>query len=149
MDILVTESGEVAAMADVIQDTGAGFRLPDGAFYPPGLQLVVGVSVPEDLAGKRLNYANGAFMELDPLPVADKVPEEIDAIAAMVVLEQAGLITALDNWLTTQPRSTQEVFRRRQTWRRDNEILISGAAAMGITSAQLDALFVAADQLDI
>lgn len=110
-----------------------------------GAALAEVAQLPADYAPGRYTYNDG-FIQIAQ---TQAVPEEIDAIAALVVLENAGLITALDNWLATQPRSTQEVFRRKQTWRRDNEILISGATAMGITSAQLDSLFITAGSVVI
>jgi len=67
MDILITNNGEVAAISDTITAIAGGYQLADGAVYPAGLTRLSGVTIPANLAGKRLSYIDEVFAELPAL----------------------------------------------------------------------------------
>lgn len=80
-----------------------------------------------------------------PLPAATPVPEAVEALQALLALDAAGLAPAFAAWAQSPERSFAEraFIDRARTWRRDNPVLIAGAADMGITPEQLDQLFIA------
>ncbi len=75
----------------------------------------------------------------------DRVPEAIEALQALLALDAAGLAPAFAAWANSPERTFAEraFIDRARTWRRDNPVLIAGAADMGITPEQLDQLFIA------
>ncbi len=85
----------------------------------------------------------------DPPDPADRppVPTEVSAAQGRLALLHAGVLDALDAWITTQPRATQIEYFSRGTWRRDWPLVAMGAAALGLTEAQVDDLFILAATL--
>lgn len=82
-----------------------------------------------------------------PEPAAPPVPTEVSAAQGRLALLQAGVLDALEAWITTQPRATQIEYAARGTWRRDWPLVAMGAEALGLTEAQLDELFILAATL--
>ena len=64
-----------------------------------------------------------------------------------LALLQAGVLDALEAWVATQSRETQIEYAARGEWRRDWPLVATGAAALGLTDAQMDDLFRLADTL--
>ena len=64
-----------------------------------------------------------------------------------LALLQAGVLDALEAWVATQSRSTQIDYAARGEWRRDWPLVATGAAALGLTEAQVDDLFILAATL--
>ena len=77
-------------------------------------------------------------------PNATAVPYKIDAMQAKVALSRAGLLTAVQNWINTQSAEDQLVWNTAPAFRRDSALIAAGMAALGITSAQMDQLFISA-----
>ncbi len=73
------------------------------------------------------------------------VPEEIGMVEARAVLRQAGLLAEFDAWVALQDDVLQDAWLRRQTLRRNAPLLVAGAAAKGLTTQQVDDLFIAAE----
>lgn len=82
----------------------------------------------------------------DP-PAPPPIPTEVSAAQGRLALLQAGVLDALEAWITTQPRATQIEYAARGTWRRDWPLVAMGAEALGLTEAQLDELFILAATL--
>lgn len=72
------------------------------------------------------------------------VPEEVDSLAFELTLHGLGLHGAVMAYVETLPAVERIYWRRRQTMRRDSTLIESGRVALGLTPAQVDALFVAA-----
>jgi len=66
MDILINEDGLVVACADSIEQIPQGWFAGD-TVYPGYLTRETGVTIPEELQGKRLAYVDGEFSELPPV----------------------------------------------------------------------------------
>lgn len=78
---------------------------------------------------------------------APPVPTEVSAAQGRLALLQAGVLEALEAWITAQPRATQIEYSSRGTWRRDWPLVAAGAMALGLTEGQVDDLFILADTL--
>ena len=63
---------------------------------------------------------------------------------AKVALSRAGLLTAVQSWVNTQSAETQLIWNTAPSFSRSSGIIMAGAAALGLTSAQVDALFITA-----
>lgn len=86
-------------------------------------------------------YAPGEIVR--PEPEANPVPQEVTALQAMKALDAAGMSAAYEAWANAPERTFLErAFINRAThWLRSDPVLLSGAAAIGISAAQLDDLF--------
>lgn len=144
MDILITNNGEVAAISETITAIDGGYQLADGAVYPAGLTRLSGVTIPANLAGKRLSYIDAVFAELPEHPRAVSVPQSVDPLRAIYLLDQMGFGAAYTAWRDAPARTLieRETLLRAQVWERSNPTLIAAATAMGITSDQLDQMFI-------
>lgn len=76
----------------------------------------------------------------EPAPVA--VPGEITPFQARMALDQLGLYDMIESYVATLPRQDQWAWQYANTIHRDNAIIASGAAALGLTEAQIDEIFV-------
>lgn len=81
------------------------------------------------------------------LPTALQRFTEVSAAQGRLALLQAGVLDALEAWITAQPRATQIEYSSRGTWRRDWPLVAAGATALGLTEAQVDDLFILAATL--
>lgn len=77
---------------------------------------------------------------------APTVPERIEALNGLLVLDQAGLSAAYTAWANAPERTfAQRAFiNKAMTWRRDDPTLNAAATDLGLSSAQVDALFIQA-----
>lgn len=66
MDILITDTNEVVAQCESITRIEQGWLVGESV-YPGYLTRETGVTIPEELQGKRLAYVDGEFSELPPL----------------------------------------------------------------------------------
>lgn len=82
----------------------------------------------------------------DPRPA---VPMEVTIAQALTAAHDAGLLEGLLAWVAAQPVVRQLQFERILTVRRDSPLLLEGVTALGLSDAQVDALFIAADQVVI
>lgn len=111
----------------------------------PGWQIV-DTELPDDFSIDNYQYSQGGLQQIIK---TEPVPDEIDAVAAIIVIEQYGLGMAYRNWVASLPWDKQEIVSRRSKWRMDNTILNDGAAAMGISNEQLDEMFIAASKIKL
>lgn len=86
-----------------------------------------------------------------PPPAPPIVPQEVDAVAGMKVLILEGLLDTVLAVIAALPEPQQSLarvdFDRKPKWQRTNTLLLALAEAAGITSDQLDELFIAAGRL--
>jgi len=66
MDILITDTNEVVAQCKSITRIEQGWMVEESV-YPGYLTRETGVTIPEELQGKRLAYVDGEFSELPPV----------------------------------------------------------------------------------
>jgi hypothetical protein len=72
------------------------------------------------------------------------VPQVVGAMNAKVALLRAGLLPSVQAWVNTQSAEQQLIWNTATDFRRDSALIAAGAAALGLTSAQLDQLFITA-----
>jgi hypothetical protein len=83
------------------------------------------------------------------LPVVNPVPQRITALQGLLAIDQAGLSIDYQTWATSSDRTFAEraFIDKAQTWNRDDSVVAAGATALGLTSEQVDELFIAASAL--
>jgi len=83
---------------------------------------------------------------LASLPVASPIPQRVTALQGLLAIDEAGLSAAYQAWAQSPSREFAEraYIDKALHWNRTDPVLIAGATALGLTSAQLDALFVSA-----
>lgn len=90
------------------------------------------------------SYENGVFTPYTPLVV---VPSAITPLQARKILRQNNLYTAVQSYLAGQSDEVQDEWEYALEIRRDNTTLLQAADALGLTSQQLDQMFIAAAQM--
>jgi hypothetical protein len=102
-----------------------------------------------------LKNVNGVVVEMTEqessdwvasLPVANPIPQRVTALQGLLAIDEAGLSSAYQEWATSESRTFAErAFIDKAThWNRTDPVLISGAEALGLTSEQIDSLFISA-----
>lgn len=91
-------------------------------------------------------------LQPDPATLdALRLSKTVTALQGMLAIQSAGLAAGFNAWKSTLDPvvdfATIAFFEKAQTWKRDNEYLIQGATALGLTDAQLDGLFDLAETL--
>jgi hypothetical protein len=82
-----------------------------------------------------------------PAPIP--VPATVTRYQARAALLEAGLLGQVDSFFAALPDSDMGklAWNEAPTVRRDSEALAAGAHALGLTDAQIDALFLRADEI--
>ena len=80
------------------------------------------------------------------LPVANPVPQRVTALQGLLAIDEAGLSSAYNSWAASNDRTFAEraYIDKALHWNREDPVLIAGATALGLTSEQLDELFISA-----
>lgn len=130
-----------------------------------------------DLAGQRLVYAEksviGPGFKLDSEnPPAEEVngwkwfesdidaytyhgmvpesqPWSVTPLQTKIALNRAGLLDQVESHIASADRETQLAWESASEFRRDSPLLLTMAAAVGISDAQLDELFLAAKEIEV
>jgi len=111
---------------------------------------------PAPVAPERMTVVKGPPEEYEPgkwrqtwATETIPVPFVVTPLQGLLALEAAGLAEVYSAWSSDAARSfSQRAFIDRATlWRRDSETIAAAAADLGITSTELDALFVLAATL--
>lgn len=99
-----------------------------------------------NIEGHSYDHATGTFTP--PQPVQAPV-SRVPALNALLALDAAGLAPAYEAWANAPERTFAEraFINKSQFWRRDDATLIAAASALGLTDANIDALFEMASQL--
>ena len=89
--------------------------------------------------------------EVDSLfaDIPASVPQSVSALQGLLAVDQAGMAAAYTAWASDSARTFAEraFIDKAQTWKRDDPTLMAAAAAFGLTSEQIDNLFVLAASL--
>lgn len=80
-------------------------------------------------------------------PPAPRIPESVSARQARLALEDAGLLTAIETAFHGKAKKARIEWEYAAEIRRDSPLVASMAVELGLTSEQLDQLFLAADAL--
>ena len=80
--------------------------------------------------------------EPDPSPVVWVSP-----LQARRALAQAGLRQAVEDWVAAQPQDVRDAWDYATQIRRDDPLIVAAGAALSLTQAQVDELFVLAETL--
>lgn len=123
-------------MRTAVIDNGVVVNVIDASdgFTLPGKTLV-----PSATAGIGDTYASGTFTR--PAPVVH-IPQEVTDLQARLALIAAGKLAAVEATVAASDDATKAWYDRALTWRRDSPIIAALAPALGLTSADLDALFI-------
>lgn len=79
-------------------------------------------------------------------PAPKVVPDAIDALDGLLTLDAAGLSAAYQEWADDPARTFAEraFLTKAMVWRREDPTIAVAAAALGLTSEQVDDLFIEA-----
>ena len=87
----------------------------------------------------------------DPAVIAfrDAAPEvfSVSSRQFRLMLRRSGLLDAVKAWVAQQDGETQDAFEYSGTFVKDSPMMAAGFAAMGFSTAQIDAFFQAAAKL--
>jgi hypothetical protein len=97
-------------------------------------------SCPED-SRQTWDFESGTWSEAPKY-----VPPEIGALAGLLTLDDAGLSAAYKAWASSPDRSFVEdaFISKAMTWKREDPTILAAAEALGLSSDQVDDLFIAA-----
>lgn len=111
----------------------------------PTQPVVQGVTyVQSDTAKLYDLYANGVFTTPAPVVV---VPASISKLQAQLQLQASGLLTAVNAAVAAADPVTQIYYNSPEDLHRNHPVVATLGAALGLNSAQIDALFIAASKL--
>jgi hypothetical protein len=83
----------------------------------------------------------GFFPRPDPPP---QIPQEISRLQGKMALLAAGMLGAVNAHVAQGDMKTQIYFNDADMWHRDHPTLMDLAGALGLTSEQIDGLFISA-----
>lgn len=80
------------------------------------------------------------------LPASNPVPSQVSALQGLLAIDAAGLSQAYSAWASSESRTFAEraFIDKALHWKRSDTVLIAGATALGLTSEQVDQLFITA-----
>lgn len=104
------------------------------------MDMVEGVSV-----GYR--FVNGEFVAPEPLPAVVEVPNTITPRQIRFQLTVIGLRQQVEDWVAAQTIDIKDWWEFSTVFERNNQKLIDAAAIFGLTSEQIDQMFIEASQL--
>lgn len=83
---------------------------------------------------------------LASLPVINPVPQRVTALQGLLAIDEAGLSSAYQSWAQSPSRTFAEraYIDKALHWNRGDAVLIAGAQALGLTTEQIDLLFMSA-----
>jgi len=81
------------------------------------------------------------------VPAAPAVPQAVTMTQAQLALLAAGKLDAVDGLIAAQARAVRVVWATSPTVERSNPLVASIGTSLGLTDAQIDALFEQAAQL--
>jgi len=84
-----------------------------------------------------------------PAPEPVQVPQVIGALQGLLALDQAGMSSYYETWANAPERTfAQKAFiNKATTWKRDDPTLNTAAVDLGLTTEQVDNLFILASSL--
>ena len=92
--------------------------------------------------------ANGRPVATDPPVLPPSVPFSVTPFQAKAALFAAGLLPAVEAAIAAAPKVAQLAWSDATEFTRDSPTIATMAAALGLTDAQVDALFIAAKAIE-
>ncbi len=121
--------------------------------YHPDVAAFYAESVPEGTRNGA-SKQGGVWVNPPPPPVVEPGPPPPPAVPAIITplqarraLRAAGLLAAVSAWIGAQPDKVQEAWEYCVEVQRDNVLIAGAQAALGLTDAQIDALFRSAAEI--
>lgn len=110
----------------------------------PEVQAIASAVHTQELINAYLSHINGDEGPVEPSEPA--VPSQITALQGMMAIDAAGLADAFEAWANDPERTFAEkaYIQKADVWKRADPVLITGAAALGLTDEQVDEMFIAA-----
>lgn len=118
-----------------------------GLYAPAPASPVPQGKVPQSVSVQRVDGVVRFVRELADAP-PPAVPKQVTARAARLALNRFGLRDDVEAAVEAADRDTQDYWLYSQTIGRTHAVMLAMAAQLGLTGEQLDALFVAADEID-
>jgi hypothetical protein len=151
MKTLVTSHGDVLAICNILE-TLVDRLVCDGVVYP--FTALGAYSVLDGAPPSAAHTWNGSAWVAPPAP-PPIVPDEVPMASARIILLRSGitaamLIASINADVTTTAAQKAEAlidFEYRTTVRRESPLTLVLGPAMGLTPAQMDAMFIAAGAL--
>ena len=114
----------------------------------PGYSMIIRADVIPASAQQYLVDEPG---DIEPVPAGGLlkpvVPESVERLQARLALIAAGLWDSVVAYFSDPSRTAEELafWEDSRIWKRDNQIIIDAGTDLGLTSEQIDALFVDAE----
>lgn len=114
----------------------------------PGYSIQGAVLV--DLAGVTPVPSIGWNYDGESFAPAVEIPEEISRYQALVALDRAGLLDSIETYMADAQRSSEARigWLHAKSFRRSSRFINDLAADFGLTSTQVDDLFIAAAEIE-
>jgi hypothetical protein len=127
--------------ADMLADYAAAGTLPDDLqdIAPADYKALMQAQS----AGKRIEWSGAAPVAVVP-PVVPVVPSSASPAQARLALLGAGLLSQVEAIVASADAATRIAWDNANVIERNSPTVAALSAALGLTSAQLDALFTAA-----
>ena len=128
-------------------------------FYSPDTGEIIRTTTPADWMGatqlappavtesQSAVFRSGAWEVVEAAPVVPSVPTVVTMAQAQLALLAAGHLDAVEAAVAQMSREAQILWRKANTVVRGDPLLIELAALLGLTEADIDALFVAGSKL--
>jgi hypothetical protein len=100
-------------------------------------------------AAAELGYAGQGFFYVSDAPPAPVVPQEVNRMQAMEALNASGKLSAANAAVSSANADVQLWWTNTPVFHRNNAMMLGVASGLGWTSADLDALFIAAGQIAV
>lgn len=141
-------TGEVNLDVEKVKDLIETQIWKEKDYSPYGIKIAEEFIVPENKVSvgvERFEETNGKIYQI--FDVVDyiepiEVPQSITPLQARKALRITGLKNSVDNYISSLSEEKKEEWEYAIEIRRDNEIVLAGAQQLGITSEQLDNLFI-------
>lgn len=111
--------------------------LPDGWAYVSPAQYATAQSLPYP------NYVDDEVVNIEPPEPEPFVPTRLTRRQAKLILLQYGLLDAVESVVATMPRAAQIEYADALSFERSNPLMTLVAETAGLTTEQVDAMFVA------
>lgn len=121
--------------------------LPDYAAagtLPTDLQDIAQSDYQALMVAKRIDWSGAVPVAADPLPTAPSTPSSVSPAQARLALLAAGKLAQVEAIVAGANEATQIAWNNASVIERDSPTVAALSAALGLTSAQLDALFTTA-----
>lgn len=114
---------------------------------PPGHTVPGHTVVATNTAGVGWTYDGNGFSA--PAPAAPDVPQEVDPFPFRLALRQLGRYDAVVAWVNSPGNDIAvDAWQSAVKIKRNNPLILAAQAALGLTGAQVDAMFILADKID-